>query len=173
MPPPTRNPIPRPVVNLVPPRSRRPRTAQGRLSKQKEVGELGDDIAAFEAMRGLSITEEEAEEDGERLQSRKSWADRRDEVEHEIRMEAMAERFRTGSSRPTRGTQHDLEPCCRRPVPIRPRSAPPKQGTNPDGTISRRSAMILEYWLEQHKRRRRVLSRGRSQRLGHSTDHRG
>ena len=29
------------------------------------MGELGDDIAAFEAMRGLSITEEEAEEDGD------------------------------------------------------------------------------------------------------------
>ena len=58
--------------------------------------------------------------------TRKSWAERKDQVEHELRMEALAERFKSGAHRPTRGSQHDLDPCHRRPVPVRPASAAPR-----------------------------------------------
>ena len=149
--------LPRPApVQIVPPRTRRPQTAsaKARLALTQEVGELGDEIDNFETMRKLTIAEQGLPEwDDEVAPSRKSWAERKDQVEHEIRMEALAERLKGGAQRPTRGSQYDLEPCCRRPVAVRPQSAPsrPLDHTQPERLSSARSELMLQFWLDQHR----------------------
>ena len=117
-----------------------------------EVGELGDDIDCFETMRGLTIAAEGLPEwDDEVASSRKSWAERKDQVEHELRMEALAERFKKGAPKPNRGTQHDLDPCHRRPVPVRPQSAPSRPLGTMDMAASRRSANMLQHYIDMHR----------------------
>lgn len=116
-----------------------------------EVGELGDDIDSFENLRGLSIAAEGLPEwDDEVATTRKSWAERKDQVEHELRMEALAERFKSGAQRPTRGSQHDLDPCHRRPVPVRPASAAPRPLGLPV-TDTARSDALLQTYIDMHK----------------------
>ena len=47
-----------PPIQIVPPRTRRPSTASGKVRYVHEVGELGDDIDNFERMRGLTMAAE-------------------------------------------------------------------------------------------------------------------
>ena len=151
MPPPRGLPRPAPI-QIVPPRSRRPSTASAKARHVMEVGELGDDIDCFETMRGLTIAAEGLPEwDDEVASSRKSWAERKDQVEHELRMEALAERFKKGAPKPNRGTQHDLDPCHRRPVPVRPQSAPSRPLGTMDMAASRRSANMLQHYIDMHR----------------------
>ena len=82
--------------------------------------------------------------------TRKSWAERKDQVEHELRMEALAERFKSGAHRPTRGSQHDLDPCHRRPVPVRPASAAPRPLGLPVTDTARTDALLQSY-IDMHK----------------------
>ena len=153
MPPPPRgSSLRRPApIQIVPPRSRRPSTAPGKVRHVLEVGELGDDIDSFETMRGLTIAAEGLPDwDDEVATQRKSWAERKDAVEHELRMEALAERFKSGVQRPTRGSQHDLDPCHRRPVPVRPSSAAPRPLGFPV-TDTARSDALLQTYIDMHK----------------------
>lgn len=151
---------------LVPPRTIRPRTAEARLAKKREIGELGDEIHNFETMRGLTAVEESDqdffdEEVDPNAHLRKSWAERASNEEHEIRMEALTERFRArGSAQAPKTRTKALEHCCVRPVPVRPQSAPtrldPMRGLyeparSRDGFLSKRGAVLVDYWLEKHK----------------------
>jgi hypothetical protein len=153
MPPPARGTsLRRPApIQIVPPRSRRPSTASGKVRHVYEVGELGDDIDKFETMRGLTMAAQGLPEwDDEVATTRKSWAERRDQVEHELRMEELAERFKSGVQRPTRGSQHDLDPCHRRPVPVRPASAAPRPLGLPV-TDTARSDALLQSYIDMHR----------------------
>lgn len=117
----------------------------------QEVGELGDEIENFETRRGLS-KEGLPEWDDDPAPLRKSWAERKDQVEHEMRMEELAERFKSGAQKPTRGTQYDIEPFCRRPISVRPQSAPSRPlGGGTAAQTSQRSSLLLQYWLGQHR----------------------
>ena len=140
-----------PPIQIVPPRTRRPSTASGKVRYVHEVGELGDDIDNFERMRGLTMAAEGLPEwDTDVVTTRKSWAERKDQVEHELRMEALAERFKSGAHRPTRGSQHDLDPCHRRPVPVRPASAAPRPLGLPVTDTARTDALLQSY-IDMHK----------------------
>ena len=140
-----------PPIQIVPPRTRRPSTASGKVRYVHEVGELGDDIDNFERMRGLTMAAEGLPEwDTDVVTTRKSWAERKDQVEHELRMEALAERFKSGAHRPTRGSQHDLDPCHRRPVPVRPASAAPRPLGLPVTDTARTDALLQSY-IDMHR----------------------
>ena len=78
---------------------------------------------------------ETMKDDEKEPEKRSSWAERRDNEEHELRMEAMTERFRKGAQVSQRPLTHDLDACCRRPVPTRPMSAPVRLPGQP-GTYS-------------------------------------
>ena len=150
--PPTTRLLPRPCpIQIVPSRPRRPQTASARVRMTQEVGELGDEIENFETRRGLS-KEGLPEWDDDPAPLRKSWAERKDQVEHEMRMEELAERFKSGAQKPTRGTQYDIEPFCRRPISVRPQSAPSRPlGGGTAAQTSQRSSLLLQYWLGQHR----------------------
>ena len=150
---------------LVPPHTIRPRTAQARLAKKREVGQLGDEIHNFETMRGL-VAVEESDQDffdedvDPNAHLRKSWAERASNEEHEIRMEALAERFRArGSAQAPKTRTKHIEQCCLRPVSIRPQSAPtrldPMRGLyethSNEGFLNKRGAIMVDYWIEKHK----------------------
>ena len=154
------------MSSFVAPRAIRPRTAQARLAKKREIGVLNDDIHNFETMRGLMAVEESDqdffdEDVDPNAHLRKSWAERASNEEHETRMEALTERFRArGTAQAPKTRTKALEHCCVRPVPIRPQSAPtrldPMRGLyepppDRDGFLSKRGALLVDYWLEKHK----------------------
>ena len=69
---------------------------------------------------------------------------------HGVKLRALAERFKSGAHRPTRGSQHDLDPCHRRPVPVRPASAAPRPLGLPVTDTARTDALLQSY-IDMHK----------------------